>query len=580
VPVQVSQYWTFKTSAGERPTLPIVAFQVFALQVYDDLIKLLGKYSPSQSGKLPHSKDEIIATGSMMKIISILRDYFKNNAQIAERMIEELQNSGSLSMEEREKLILTSLIKMYQSPNSLYLNYYGPPQTVNTVPYYKVLQLQDMSASNKDQLDFAGKAVFVGSSERWQTDQKDGFYTVFSQSSGLDISGVEIAATAFANILENMPVRQLYFRDLLAIILSFGLVMGIISFLIPPVISAVIVLGVSVLYLATALSLFKTNGIWFPLVIPLFLQAPMAFFGAIVMKYFDTNKERKNIRKAFSYYLPDEIVDQVSKNISNIEASNRVVYGTCLHTDAERYTSISETMELKELGSFINRYCETIFEPIKQHGGVVSNVIGDSMLALWVTVHPDAAQRTQACLAALDISDAVHRFNQASESVKLPTRIGLHSGQVLLGNVGAADHYEFRAVGDIVNTTTRIEGLNKYLGTRILVTEEVLNQQDGFLTRKLGKFLLVGKAKPLFMHELICRREASNEQQRSLCASFSEALDAFSRQSWEEATGKFNDLMNRCGKDGPSLFYLKLCNQYRAEPPGESWNGVVYIDKK
>ena len=88
----------------------------------------------------------------------------------------------------------------------------------------------------------------------------------------------------------------------------------------------------------------------------------------------------------------------------------------------------------------------------------------------------------------------------------MPTRIGLHSGRMVLGHVGAMDHYEYRAVGDIVNTAARIEGLNKRFRTRILASDDVLVGLDDFLTRRLGTFVLAGKSKPLVIHELICRQ--------------------------------------------------------------------------
>ena len=122
----------------------------------------------------------------------------------------------------------------------------------------------------------------------------------------------------------------------------------------------------------------------------------------------------------------------------------------------------------------MNRYYAVLFEPVKRHGGLVQDVVGDSMLAIWATTEPDASLRNRACLAALDIAAAVDRFNADSGRLALPTRIGLHSGRLLLGSVGAMDHYEYRAVGDIVNTATRLEGLNKHLGTRMLVSADVL----------------------------------------------------------------------------------------------------------
>jgi adenylate cyclase len=253
-----------------------------------------------------------------------------------------------------------------------------------------------------------------------------------------------------------------------------------------------------------------------------------------------------------------------------------------LFTDAEHYTAVAEGMEPEALGSFMNAYYAAIFEPVRQHGGIVLDVVGDAMLAIWATAQPDASRRRAACLAALDIFGAVERFRLASDRWQLPTRIGLHTGRMLLGNIGALDHYEYRAVGDIVNTASRIDGLNKFLGTRLLVSAEVLQELQGFLSRELGIFLLLGKAQPLVVHELICRQEEAQPQQRHLCGRFAEALAAYHRQAWDEAIEKFSAISasSLAKEDGPSLFYIALCQQYKATPPRGSWNGVVHVMHK
>ena len=580
VPVKVSQYWLFKEGAGGVPTLPVVVFQIFALDVHDEFTRLLKKVSPSEADKLPHDKDSIIRTGNVEKVIRNLRDIFEKKPLVAEKMLEELENSEIFSIDMKKNQILKSLIRMYQGTNSRYLNFYGPPGTIKTVSYHQLLQREESSAVNERQLDLNGKAVFVGLSQRLWSEQKDGFHTVFSQSSGLDISGVEIAACAFANLLEDMPVRPLVFHANVALFLFWGLAMGILCLLFPSLIAAVSVIGVSVVYLVAAEFQFKSTGTWYPLVIPLLIQAPTAYFGAVLWKYFETNRERQNIKMAFGYYLPDAVVDQLAKDIAYIKSNSQMVYGTCLFTDAEHYTALSENMALNELSTFMNNYYETIFEPVKQHGGIVSDVVGDSMLAIWATAHPDAALRTKACLTALDIADAVDRFNQSSHTMQLPTSIGLHSGKMMLGSIGAIHHYEYRAVGDVVNSASRLQGLNKHLGTQILVSEDALYQLDGFLTRELGEFLLVGKSRPIKVFELISRMEKSNEQQRNLCTIFTEALNAFRRQSWQEAIEGFYECMRMHRGDGPSIFYIPLCRKYRDYPPGETWRGLISIDKK
>ncbi|OEU51551.1 MAG: hypothetical protein BA872_00130 [Desulfobacterales bacterium C00003060] len=580
VPVKVSQYWMFKKSAGDTATLPVVAFQIFALEVYDEFVHLLGKVSPSQSDKLPYTKDMVITGKGVQSLVHVLRDTFEKEPLIAEKMLEDLQDSRTFSVDTKKAQVLKSLIRMYQHTNSRYLNFYGTPGAIETVPYYRLLESQENSADNQEQFDLSGKAVFVGVSEHLSPEQQDGFYTVFSQSSGVDISGVEIAAIAFANLLEDMAVQPLGFRTHLALVFFWGMGLGILCLLFPTVIATVSVIGLSLLYLFAALYQFKNTGSWHPLVIPLFFQAPIAYFGTVLWKYSDLNKERQNIKRAFGYYLPSRVVDQLAKNMANMKTSSRMVYGTCLFTDAHHYTALSENMDPKELNSFMNNYYEAVFEPVRQHGGIVSDVVGDSMLAIWATAHPDAALRTQACLTALDIAAAVDRFNQSSGNLQLPTRLGLHSGHMMLGNIGAIDHYEYRAVGDVVNSASRLEGLNKCLGTQILVSEDALYQLEGFLTRRLGEFLLVGKSKSITVHELICRVEEFNEQQRELCETFTEALNAFRRQSWEEAIQGFSESMKLYEKDGPSSFYIALCEKYRENPPGKMWNGLVSLDKK
>ncbi len=580
VPVRINNYWAFKTGAGDTPTLPAVVFQIYALQVYNELITLLNDFSPSLSQKLPANLDSVARERRVKEVIQTLREYFEQDPAIAEKILEQLRISKPFPNDSKKNKILESLIKMYHGPKSHYLNFYGPPGTIETVSYYKVIEGLEDPAVHIGQLDLNGKVIFVGLSERMRLEQKDGFYTVFSQPNGLDISGVEIAASAFANILEDMHVKPIGSKKHLTLVALWGVLIGIMCILSPTLVSLGGVGVLSLFYMVLSHYQFKHGGLWFPLAIPLCIQAPAAFFGSIFWKYFRANKERKNIRTAFGYYLPDEIVNQLVKSMSNIKNSGQVVYGTCLITDIEQYTAISETMNPEDLSDFMNQYFEVIFKPVRQNSGIVSDVKGDSMLAIWAAARPDANIRNLACKTALDIIQAVNQFNRSLGTLQLPTRIGMHSGYISLGHIGAIDHYEYRAVGDIVNTASRMEGLNKYLGTQIIASEEVLLQLDGFLIRPLGRFILAGKSKPIEAYELICRIEECTEKQKDACREFNGALEAYQRQCWEEAIDLLSKTLKICGEDGPSRFYLELCGSYRTKPPGTTWNGTVHLDNK
>lgn len=578
---KVSQYWMFTTVAGDKPTLPVVAFQVFTMQVYDEFIQLLKEVSPHQARQLPVDKDEIIKTRSLVNLVQDIKHIFQSDHLIADKMREELQKSKKFMMHREKYHMISSLITMYQNDsNSQYLNFYGPARSIPTIPYYQILNLEEKSSEDKQQFDIKGKAVFIGLSQLSPVDQKESFYTVYSESHGLDLSGIEIVATAFANLMEDLPVQPVNFRVYLAIIFLWGVVIGFICKRFSSTASFFSIIGLITLYMIFAVYQFKNNGIWYPLITLLTVQPVLALFGGLSWNYIDVKYERQNIRKALGFYLPDVVADQLSKNIENIHSSHQLVFGICLSTDAEQYSSLAEVMDPKELGSFMNRYYKTIFSPIKQHGGIISDVIGDSVLAIWISPHPETILKHNACLAALDISGAIQKFNQESDMFKLPTRIGLHSGNILLGNIGAIDHYEYRPVGDIVNTAARIEGLNKHLNTKILVTQELIRHLDGFLTREVGEFRLAGKTKRVMIHELVCRLEEANEQQRRACVVFTVALELFRKRSWDEAIEEFQKTIDILGSDGPSDFYIKLCKHNKELIPGELWDGVIHMEKK
>jgi adenylate cyclase len=579
IPFKVNQYWTFQTEAGDSPTIPVVVFQLFNLNLYKDFVHLLEKASPNQAGKLPADAAEAIKTRNVKGLIRQVWDIFESEPFLGERMLKELENSNGSPADAKKHQMVKSLINMYEEPSRQYVNYYGPPRTVPTLPYYQALQLRNGKLGDK-KIDLKDKAVFVGLSEVLLAERKDSFYTVFSQANGVFIGGVEIAATAFSNLMENKPLRPQSLLVLILMILIWGTLLGVICRVFPMVVSALSVVVLSIGYLFLAKYQFGATDTWYPLVTPLLLQTPLAFFGGLIWNYVDMNKERQNIKKALGYHLPREVVEQIAKDIVQVETEAQVVYGICLFTDVAEYTTLSETLDPMELGRLMNRYYETMFKPVKTNGGYVSGVIGDSMLALWATTSSEATAKQKACSAAIDIKKELKLFQESSEFPNLHTRIGLHCGQILLGHIGALDHYEYTPMGDIVNTASRIEYLNKQLKTGLLVSEEMVSQLNGFLTREVGKFRVAGKVKPVVVHELLGHKQEVEEKVKNACVIFAEALDAFKKQSWDEAEKKFSESLEKLGEDGPSRFYMNLCEDYKQNPPQEQWDGVVRMDKK
>lgn len=578
LPIKVNRYWAFQGAAGDSPTFPIVAFQLYALPAYHEFLRLLEMVDPVAARMLPSDSAGALAGGAI-RLIRRTRSVFENEPSLAARMSAALERSDLGARDPTHYALVKSLLNMYGGADHRYLNYYGPPRTLNTVPFYRILESLEFSSGDMP-LDINGKAVFVGLSEISVTEARDSFYTAFSRSDGVFHSGTEIAATAFSNLLQNTLVTPVSPPVFLLVVFFWGLLVAAVGCLASAASATLGIVAVSGIYLGAAGYQFQADATWYPVVIPLFIQSPLAVVGAVLWNYFETNKERQNVRKALSYYVPDEVVDHLAENIADIRRDGQTLFGTCLFTDCAGYTTVSERMAARDLNDFMHRYFAVIFEPVKRNGGLVVDLKGDAVVAVWRGAQADAAMRAQACDAAVGIASAVRRFNDSLESFKLPTRIGVHAGEIFLGNIGAGDHYQYGVTGDTVNTASRMDGLNKYLGTEILVSDEVIDHVKGFLTREAGTFLFKGKAQPLRVFELLSRAEEASEKQRQACTFFAEGLSTFRCRLWSQAKEGFQQCSRLLHDDHLSSFYLALCEQYEKRPPNETWAGVIELEEK
>jgi adenylate cyclase len=579
MPVRVNQYWTFLPDAGDSPTFPIVAFQLYALRVYGDFVRLMEKVRPNLAGTLPHDAAAEIRARGVVSFMKQIRRIFEADVFLGAAMLKELEHSSAITKKDEKNRLLKPLINVYGGAKRRYLNYYGPPRTVSTVPFHKAVAFGSNVSATADG-DFRGKVVFVGLSENELVERHDSFHTVFSQENGVFISGVEIAATAVANLFDDRPVAPISTPAYISLILAWGVLIGFIGLILGTTAAALLMAGLSAVYIFFAEYYFTTNGAWVPIVVPLFVQAPVGLFGAILINYLETNKERQNIRNALSHYVPAEIVNQLARNRMDVRRGGETVYGICLFSDAAGYTSFSEKYNPQQLREVMNQYFEATFAPIRENGGLVVGVAGDSILAVWKAAAPERQLRKQACMAALGVAKAVTQFNESFTDVKLPVRLAVHCGEMFLGNIGAGEHYEYGVTGDTVNTASRMDGLNKFLGTQILVSEDVIHGLDGFLTREAGSFLLKGKSNPVTVHELKCSLDDSEETQKQACAVFAQGLRAFRARSWREAKEKFDHCIRILGDDPLSRHFLNLCKDYAAHPPDGSWSGVIAMEEK
>lgn len=580
LPVELSQYWRFRPSTGDIPTLPIVALHAFAAEAFGTFIQLVQKIEPEGSALLPAAQQEPLSIRQIVEAIAPLFVLFKMKPELASQMLTDLEARPPPNISARTLSLIKALIGIYRPGHSRYLNLYGPPRSITTVSYHKALEPLPTGAADTARPFWEGKAVFVGQTESDWYKANDGFFTPFTDKTGLDISGVEIAATAFANLLEDKAVYPLEPLPLYTLLCGWGILGALIGFSLSTPVSATGLLLLNGIYIAAAYIQFKSSGVWYPLVVPILVQTPVAFIAGLICKYTKANAERRNIREAFGYYLPDDVVDRLAANLKNLRAGGQVLYGVCLFTDAQSYTTLSETMDPEKLTRVMNAYYRAVFKPIKDNAGIILQVVGDSVLAMWTAPEPKNELKAAACRAAMQITESVRRFNSEADHLPLPTRIGIHAGKIVLGNIGALDHFEYRPVGDIVNTASRLEGLNKFLGTSMLTSEEAFFPENGYLTRPVGQFVFKGKSRPVRVREILSETNFSQEPHVSPDRIFASGLQWFERGRWDKAEKYFRSVLQVDENDGPSRFYLKLCRKFRQSPPSGDWDGVVHLEKK
>jgi adenylate cyclase len=282
--------------------------------------------------------------------------------------------------------------------------------------------------------------------------------------------------------------------------------------------------------------------------------------------------------RGIRYYLPDEIAAGLAEAPQDPATLHQRVHATCMVSDAQGFTSLAETIPPEALKPFLDSYLGLVIEAVERTGGAVTDIVGDGTTCVWRSPGPERGTRVKACTAALAIGRAVAVFNGRHGPPGLPTRIGLHTGWVVLGNVGGAGHFAFSVLGDTVNTASRIEQLNKQLGTYVLASDAVVAGLDEFLVRPLGRFQMIGKTEVLRLSEL--RGVADEPHDARLLADFAQALAWFEEQRWQDAARQLETVLADHPADGPARFYLERCRLYLSLPAVPAEPAVIRLERK
>ena len=568
----VFQFWVFKESADQAPTMPAVALQLHARGELEGFIRHLGALVPQAVSHLPSVAAALSQPGQLRDLMRGLREIFSASPGLRDEMLRTTTATDATPLQQ-------ALTALYAGPAHRFINFYGGPGTIRTVPYHAVIKGSDPNVRPED-LDFTGKVVFVGFSDLFDPGQPDRFYTVFTRDDGVDLSGVEIAATSFANLLTDSSLAPVGGWTALLVLLLFGLLLGAGAYRLPAYVGVPAAFIVALGYAFAAQWLFNNHHVIVPFAVPLLVQFPLALFGGLVGQYLLERQRGQRISEAINYYLPDDIARDLAQDKLDPNRINKVVFSTCLATDMAGFSTIAEQMPPGELAKFLNDYFDTLAAPLKRHGVHVTEFRADAIMCAWTAEQAESEPRRKALLAALEAGEAIKVFKERHNMPGARLRIGLEAGWVYVGHAGGGGRFVYSIVGDSANTASRVEGLNKHVGTEILATGAVVEGFENLLSRYLGDFQFVGKTEGIPIYHVIAKREHATHEQFHLCEMFDDAMAAYRNADWVEATRRLEQLLAVYPDDGPSTFFLQRSRQFSEQPELQEDPKLVRMEAK
>jgi class 3 adenylate cyclase len=300
-------------------------------------------------------------------------------------------------------------------------------------------------------------------------------------------------------------------------------------------------------------------------------------------------RHKERMRETFGKYIDPRIVEGlIDRPMLAVDGQRRVM--TVLFCDVKGFTGTSEGMTPQGLVKVMNRYFSAMSTPIREHGGVIDKYIGDAIMAYWgPPFTEDADQARLACLAALDMLERVAplraEFPELLGLRNLPfpfdIRIGVATGEALVGSIGSELMMSYTVMGDTVNLASRLEGANKLYGGRVLVSAATVAGAAGAIeAREIDRVVLLGQTQPQALFEIMGRKGELTPAQVELRTRFSEGLAAYRARRWDEALRAFAAALESVPNDGPSMIFIKRIDGLMKTPPGEDWDGSWHLEQK
>ncbi len=457
-------------------------------------------------------------------------------------------------------IVKTKIKNTVIKDNYINLNFY---KNIKTISAYDVLE------GNISEKEIKDKIVLIGVTEM-------GVYDVRPTPVDPIVPGVYLHATALSNLMNNDFLKRNYFFDITIFI--FLIVFAyFISFLKLSNIRYVFYLITLTLPFIISSYLFIYENLWVSFSYS-FISLFTFILGVEIYQYFIIEKRSREIKEAFSKYVSPKIVEKIAKNPDMLQLKGEEKEVSVLFSDIRDFTSITENLNPQQVAKLLNIYLEKMSEIVLKNEGLLDKYIGDAVMALYNAVIEQENHADLACKTAIEMRNQLKSLSKQLRKEKLPEiniGIGINTGNAVVGNLGSSFRFEYTAVGDAINLASRLEGLNRFYKTNIIVSQFTKEKtKEEFLFRLLDKVKVKGKKEAIFIYELM----ENTKENKNIKEKYEKAFNFYLKKEFKKAKVIFEDLWENY-KDFPSYVMVERIEILEKNVP-ENWDGSYEFKEK